>query len=102
MTLSIWLSGQFGQNWPKRLLNCLPDLVGEPIVVAVRFLVVRDGELVVRGHVQNAAAEVGGGAALVPLPPEPVLVIPAHGLDHVAVAADQVATKEQEAKCGKP
>ena len=33
------------------LLNLAPDLVGEPVVIAVRFLVIGDGELVVRGHV---------------------------------------------------
>ena len=99
MTFSMWPI--WSKLWPQRPLNCLPDLVGEPIVVAVRFLVIRDGELVVRGHVQNAAAEVGGGAVLVPLPPELVLVVPGHGLDHVAVTAHQIATKEQERKEGK-
>ena len=45
-------------------LNLAPDLVGEPVVVAVRFLAVGDGELVVGGHVQDAAAKVRRDAIL--------------------------------------
>ena len=38
-------------------LNLVPDLVWEPVMVAVRFLAVGECELVVGGHVQDAAAE---------------------------------------------